>query len=150
MARHPKPLEQKRRTGRAPGRDSGGRKLPEPATVVSLPMAAGVPEPPAELQLDGRALWERAWADAVTWLSPDTDWTEVVEACSLADDVSAARRRYRATTDPGDARAVVALSKQLTEALSVLGFNPTARSRLGVAEVKRASALEELIAKRAR
>jgi len=29
-----------------------------------------------------------------------------------------------------------------------LGFDPTSRSRLGVAEVKRASALDNLIAKR--
>lgn len=146
--RPPKPLEQKRRTGRTTKTDSGGRKLPELAQVTALPMAKDVPEPPADLGLEGRALWEKAWSSAITWLSPDSDWTEVVEACSLADDVAAARRRYRATTDPGDARAVVALSKQLTEALSVLGFNPTARSRLGVAEVKRASALDELLARR--
>lgn len=146
--RPPKPLEQKRRTGRTPTTDSGGRPLPKVAEVVTLPMALGVPDCPSDLGLEGRALWEKAWSAAITWLSPDSDWHEVVEACSLADDVAAARRRYRATTDPGDARAVVALSKSLTEALSVLGFNPTSRSRLGVAEVKRASALDELLNRR--
>lgn len=35
--RPPKPLEQRRRTGRAPGRDSGGRKLPDLASVTALP-----------------------------------------------------------------------------------------------------------------
>jgi hypothetical protein len=57
-----KPLERKRKTGRAPGRDSGGRKLPEVAQVVALPMAGDAPEPPVELGLAGRELWSRVWA----------------------------------------------------------------------------------------
>ena len=148
MGRPPKPLEVKRRTGRSPGRDTGGRKLPEPAIVVALPPAAGTPEYPADLGIEGRDLWDRAWNHAITWLSPDSDGKTVEQAAHLADDVAAARKRYRATTDPSDARALVALVKQFIEALSALGFNPTARARLGVAEVKRVSALEELVAKR--
>lgn len=74
----------------------------------------------------------------------------VEEAARVADDVAAARDRYRATREPADMRALVAAGKRLDEALSVLGFNPTARARLGVAEVKRVSALEELMAKRKR
>ncbi len=93
-------------------------------------------------------MWERSWAAAVTWLSPDSDWDAVVEACQLADDVSVARRRYRATSDPADARAVVAVSRELQACLSNLGFNPAARSRLGVAEVKKQSALDALLERR--
>jgi phage terminase small subunit len=148
VGRPPKPLEQKRRTGRSPGRDTGGRKLPDPGNVVALPPATGIPPYPADLGLAGRKLWDRAWAAAITWLSPDSDGEQVEEACRLADDLAAARTRYRATTDPGDLRALVSASKQFTDALSALGFNPTARARLGVAEVKRVSALEELVAKR--
>jgi phage terminase small subunit len=148
MGRPPKPLEQKRRTGRSPGRDTGGRKLPSPSNVVALPPAVGVPPYPADLGLAGKRLWDRAWKAAITWLSPDSDGESVEEACRLADDLATARTRFRATTDPGDLRALVAASKQFTDALSVLGFNPTARARLGVAEVKRVSALEELVAKR--
>jgi phage terminase small subunit len=148
MGRPPKPLEQKRMTGRHPGVDSGGRKLPEVASVTALPMADGVPDPPADLLLDGRRLWERAWGAAITWLSPDSDMEAVENACRLADDLAVARRRYRATSDPTDGRVVVQLAKSVSDALSVLGFDPTARSRLGVAEVKRASALEQLIATR--
>lgn len=111
-------------------------------------MADGVPDPPTDLLEDGVRLWKRAWSKAITWLSPDSDMQAVEQACRLADDMAAARRRYRATSDPADARAVVAVSKELGEALSRLGFDPTARSRLGVAEVKRASALDELLARR--
>ena len=148
MGRPPKPLEQKRRTGRTSTTDSGGRPLPE--VVVALPMARGVPEPPADLLVEGRRLWERTWSSGLTWLSPDTDRVALEQACHLLDDVAVARTRYRVTSDPADARALVATSKELRSALSVLGFDPTARSRLGVAEVKRASALDGLIARRAK
>lgn len=146
--RPPKPLEQKRLTARSQTKDIAGRPLPSPAEVVALPMAPGVPDPPADLQLDGRRMWERAWAEAITWLSPHSDMEAVEHACRLVDDLAVARRRYRATTDPADARALATLQKLLAEALSTLGFDPTARSRLGLAEVKRASKLDELRARR--
>jgi P27 family predicted phage terminase small subunit len=47
--RPPKPLEQRRRTGRSSTRDSGGRKLPSGATVTALPGADAIPTLPAEL-----------------------------------------------------------------------------------------------------
>lgn len=40
------------------------------------------------------------------------------------------------------------LNKEISEWLSVLGFDPAARSRLGLAEVKAQSALEKMQAKR--
>lgn len=116
--------------------------------MVVLPMANGIPEPPEELGLDGRRLWGRAWHEAITWISPHSDMETVETACRLADDVAVARRRYRATSDPGDARALVSVQKLLQDALSILGFDPTARSRLGLAEVKRVSKLDELRARR--
>lgn len=147
--RPPKPLEQKRRTGRTANTDSGGRRLPDPATVVALPMAVGVPEAPMDFGLEARGLWSRVWGAGITWISPDSDMEAAEQACRLADDIEIARERYRATRDPGDGRMVVQFSKALTDALAALGFDPTSRSRLGVAEVKRASALDELIARRA-
>ena len=146
MARPVAPLEVRRRKGRSRDTDSGGRPLPE--VVAVLPMAVGVPVPPADLGLEGRGLWERAWSEAITWLSPDSDLLAIVEACRAADDVAAARCRYRVTTDPADGRMVVTASKRLSEALSAIGFDPTARARLGVAEVKRVSALEQLLQQR--
>jgi len=40
------------------------------------------------------------------------------------------------------------LNKEISEWLSLLGFDPTSRARLGLAEVKAASTLEKLQAKR--
>lgn len=146
--RPPKPLEQKRRTGRTAHTDSGGRRLPDQSDVILLPMAPGVPEPPTDFGLEATRMWNRAWGEAITWLSPDSDMETVEQACRLVDDVAVARERYRATRDPADVRALVAVQKLLHEALSVLGFDPTARSRLGLAEVKRVSKLDELRARR--
>lgn len=143
--RPPVPIEVKRRRGTArPDR------TPAPSNVVALPPANGVPPYPADLGLDGRRLWDRAWNAALTWIALGTDAEQIEETARLADDLAAARKRYRATTDPADLRALVAASKQFTDALSALGFNPTARARLGVAEVKRVSALERLVAERKR
>lgn len=142
--RPPKPLEIKRRTGRTPDTDSGGRKLPPLADVVHLPQADGMPDFPTDLDQAGQDLWRRVWQEGITWISPKTDLQAAEEACRAADDVAAARRRYRATTDPKDAGALVSLGKRLDDALSMLGFNPTARSRLGVAEVTRVSKLDAL------
>jgi phage terminase small subunit len=144
VGRPPMPIEQKRKHGRTATTDSGGRPLPALAEVVLLPQTEGMPDFPADLDDPGKDLWRRIWQDGITWISPKTDMQAAEDACRAADDVAAARRRYRATTDPKDAAALVALGKQLSSALSDLGFNPTARSRLGVAEVTRVSKLEAL------
>lgn len=141
-----KPLEQKRKTGRTMSTDSGGRPLPEIANVTILPMAEGIPTPPQDLGLHGRELWEKAWDQAITWLSPISDVKQVEHACKVADDLALAREIYRTTRDAQDGRLVVALNKSFIEALASLGFTPVSRSQLGVAEVKRVSALEQLIA----
>jgi len=141
--RPPKPVEQKRLIG-----NPGKRPLPAVAGVHVLPQADGVPDPPMQLGEDGLDLWRRAWGQGLPWVSPQSDWAQVVEACRLVDDLAAARGRYRATREPSDGRIVATLSKSLTDALSALGFNPLARTRLGVAEVKRVSKLEELLADR--
>lgn len=141
--RPPKPNELKRATGN-PGR----RPLPELAVVTPLPMADQTPKPPEGLQEAGLQLWENAWTHAITWLSPASDMRAIENAARLADDLQMARNKYRATLDAADGRLLVHINKSFVDALSALGFDPTSRSRLGVAEVKRVSALDELIAKR--
>lgn len=143
--RPPKPIEEKRRLG-----NPGKRALPDVAEVVALRPADGIPDRPGELLTAGAALWDRIWTAGAIWIAPQTDSEAVAEVCRLTDDVAAARERYRATRDPGDLRALTAVSKLLQEALAALGFNPTARTRLGVAEVKAQNKLEELRDRRAK
>lgn len=149
MGRPPSPIEHHRRVGRAGGtKKADGRPISVVGEVVALRQADGVPDLPAGIGSDGADLWRQIWAEGLTWISPTSDMAAAVEACMAADDLAVARRRYRATSDPKDAAALAALGKRYDLALSVLGFNPTARSRLGVAEVKRASALDKLLERR--
>lgn len=97
MGRPPRPVEQKERAGRSPGRDSGGRLLPE--TVVELPSAGGVPQIPDTLWSSERArecsfrpesadetvgcaiceqdiavsAWREMWTQGQSWLSVQRD-----------------------------------------------------------------------------
>jgi len=141
--RPPKPAELKRITG-----NPGKRKLPELSVVTTLPMAHHIPEPPEALGEEGLALWNQAWAAAITWLSPQSDFRAIENAARLADDLAFARKKYRATLEPNDGRLLVHLNKAFVDSLSSLGFDPTSRSRLGVAEVKAISAIDKLLAKR--
>ena len=141
--RPPKPIEIKRATG-----NPGKRKLPELSVVSVLPMAHETPEPPANLGENGTELWNRAWDAAITWLSPSSDRNAIENAARLADTLATARAKYHATLDAADLRALVQINKSYTDSLSALGFDPVSRSKLGVAEVKRVSALDQLLAQR--
>jgi P27 family predicted phage terminase small subunit len=85
MGRPSKPLEVKRKTGRSPGRDSGGRKLPEGASVTALPGASDVPPAPGELVTSGRA--RECFITKGRARSVDEDEADYVDACEacLAD-----------------------------------------------------------------
>jgi hypothetical protein len=124
--------------------------MPDESNVIALPGAIGTPTPPGSLGLEGLSLWKQIWDGGPLWLSPRTDMAAIEEACRLEDDIALARERYRATRDPKDARALVALNRSLTAGLSSLGFDPAARTRLGVAEVKAASAIDKLLARQER
>lgn len=137
--RPPKPVEQKRLTG-----NPGKRALPNQSTVVALPSAYGIPEPHRPLQKPGLELWERIWGLANTWLSPSTDGELLLMTCELLDERWNLRIQVLRDNRPEERKALRELDRQLVNNLSLLGFSPVDRSRLGVAEVKRASKLEEL------
>ena len=148
MARPPKPAEVKRATGRTPGHDSGGRPLKELSVVTPLPMAEFKPDYPGMLGDEGKKFWDRIWDSAIAWISPHSDMNAVENACRLADAVHLARTKYMATLESSDARAYIQINDAFTKAIASLGFDPVSRSRLGVAEVQKISALDQLLAKR--
>ena len=141
--RPPKPTELKRRLG-----NPGKRALPATGTIVPLRPASEMPPYPDDLTPAACRLWERAWGEGIIWLSPVSDLATVELACRLVDGESVARARYFATHEAVDARAWVAVSAELRSTLAALGFDPAARSRLGVAEVKAASAIDKLLERR--
>lgn len=142
--RPPKPIEQKRLTG-----NPGKRKLPDSNSIVLLPSAYEIPEPERPLQKYGMQMWERIWGMSQTWLAPDTDSELLLMTCELLDERWNLRIQVLRDNRPEERKALRALDKQLVQNLSLLGFTPTDRSRLGIAEVKRVSKLEELRARAA-
>lgn len=150
--RPPTPTERKRRTG-----NPGKRNLPEP--VVHLAAVASIPAAPATLGEAGVKAWERLWTAGQAWLSPTTDLDVLTRLCEAHDEREAMRDQvaqdgYMVTGSMGQLRAhpllseIRALESQMTKWESLCGFTPTDRARLGYAEIKRASKLDDLIARR--
>ncbi len=129
--RPPKPIEQKRRLG-----NPGKRRLPRGGTLAVVPeVDRGLLEHPMHEVL------ARVLDQGITWLA-DSD----APALKLFEEQLEEREGLRdaVLAGIGDRRQLRELDKQVIELLSRLGFDPAARSRLGLAEVKAHSKLEEL------
>lgn len=134
----PIPTERKRMRG-----NPGKRPLPEPK--VLLPCIEKIPEPLRPLGTAGRELWERSWNAAARWVSPDTDVELLQMLCEMADERVILRTRVLRDADDYLLRqSLRALDAQLIHMLSLLGFTPVDRSRLGIAEVVAQSTLAKI------
>ena len=143
MPNPPKPIEQKRLLG-----NPGKRAMPDDEGTISL--FSGRREPLFPLGEAGQKLWDSVFNEGELWISPRTDvaWLQVV--CELLDRREVLKQEWMA--DPADRKLNMSLletEKLLQTGLGLLGFTPTDRSRLGVAEVKAKSKLEELMERRA-
>jgi hypothetical protein len=139
-----KPIEQKRLTG-----NPGKRALPEQSAIMLISQASHTPEPARPLLKYGQELWDRVWESGINWISPNTDLEILLMTCELIDERWNLRVRVMTDNNPKDRRGLRELDRQIVSNLGLLGFTPSDRSRLGVAEVKKMSKLEELMAKRA-
>lgn len=143
MGRPPKPLELKRAEG-----NPGKRALPKEGNLVILPQAVGIPDPQRPLLKYGQELWDRVWGMGQTWISPQTDIELVLMTAEMVDERWNLRVKVMGSDDPKMRRGLRELDKMIISNLSMLGFSPTDRMRLGIAEVKKQSKLEELLAKK--
>jgi len=139
-----KPIEQKRLLG-----NPGKRAMPDENSVVLLQQVEETPEPPRPLLKYGQALWDRVWAMGLTWVSASTDLELLTMTCEMVDERWNLRVKVMQTDDAKLRRGLRELDRQIVSNLSLLGFSPSDRSRLGVAEVKAKSRLEELMERRA-
>lgn len=139
-----KPIEQKRLLGN-PGR----RPLPAEESLIVLEPADGIPEPPRPLLQAGTDLWERVWSAGSNWISPKTDIEVLLMTCEMVDERWNLRIKVMQSNNMQMARRLDNLTRLIVSNLSLLGFTPSDRSRLGVAEVRAKSALEELMERRA-
>lgn len=139
-----KPIEQKRLLG-----NPGKRAMPDENSVVLLQQVEETPEPPRPLLKYGQDLWDRIWGMGATWVSDKTDLELLVMTCEMVDERWNLRVKVMQSDDVAMRRGLRELDRQIVSNLSLLGFTPSDRSRLGVAEVKAKSKLEELMERRA-
>lgn len=141
MPNPPKPNEVKKKIG--------SKNYKEPVTDVVLPMSEETPEPLRPLELSGKALWNRIWHGAQLWLSNRTDVELVQLVCEQLDERDLLRAFVLENMEAWHERAALRqLEKDIASNLGQLGFSPAERTRLGLAEVKRQSKLEELMSKK--
>jgi len=142
MPNPPKPLEQKRKLG-----NPGKQKLPNAEQTLALP--SGYVDPPRPLEFAGQQLWDAAFKHGGTWISSNTDVPLLTLTCEQLDR----RQELRsAIAENGlDRQLIMSINeteKLISSNLGLLGFSPADRTRLGLAEVKTQSKLQELMAKK--
>jgi hypothetical protein len=138
MGRPPKPLEQKRLLG-----NPGQRPLPDANSTIAL--TGGYVEPIRDLGEAGMALWDAIYRKGELWISSRTDTHFLQMVCEQHD-----RRLWlmeRAQADPDNwrlFRQLHDLEVMISNNMGKLGLTPSDRTKLGYAEVKARSKLEEL------
>lgn len=137
--RPPIPIEQKRLKGTL-----RGDRLPPNAPLVALYNPVEPPVAPESLNTAGLEFWATTWR--CSWISQASDYWLVLITAEALDEREALRELV--IQEPGNFRArsgLRELEKQLVSQLGLLGFSPSERARLGLAEVKKESKLEELM-----
>jgi hypothetical protein len=134
-----KPIEVKRKLGN-PGR----RPLPEGNALQILDPVVSIPDPARPLLKYGREFWDKVWGSGLTWISANTDAELLLMTCELVDERWNLRVRVMQSNDWRERRALRELDDRIIRNLSLLGFTPADRSKLGVAEVKAISKMEAL------
>ena len=113
-----------------------------PTALAVVPMDSGS-IPTLELPLDEAIA--TVVEDGATWLSvTDVRLNFLRELLEERNQIRAAVMNMS-----GDRKALRDIDKSISESLSLLGFDPSARARLGLSEVQKISKLEEIKARRA-
>jgi hypothetical protein len=89
-------------------------------------------------------LWRSAMSVGEQWLARKTDTQLLLLVCEQMDRRTDLIAKIHETQEWRLYRALHDLEKMIAVNLGVLGFTPTDRTRLGLAEVKTASKLQEL------
>jgi hypothetical protein len=134
-----KPIEVKRKLG-----NPGQRRLPNQSEIQMFDPVVSVPEPSRPLLKYGREFWDKVWLNGLQWISVNTDSELLLMTCELIDERWNLRVRVMQSNDWRERRALRELDSRLISNLSLMGFTPADRSKLGVAEVKAISKMEAL------
>jgi len=138
-----KPIEKKRLIG-----NPGKRPLPKEVDMILLP--AGRVNPLRPLEYAGLQLWNSVFQIGDLWVSSRTD----VHLLQMTAEQLDRRELLRAALVDNPIENTVLmrlaeLEKSIAGNLGLLGFTPSDRARLGLAEVKKESKIDELRARKA-
>ena len=147
------PLERKRARGARVRNGLAAQPMPEAA--LALVDLAAVPEPPKSLGKVGVAYWGILWTAGRRHLSELHDTPLMTRLCSNFDTIAelelwlgsdVERRWYTSpngqiVTHPA-VKQIEHLDAQCTAHLSLMGFTPSDRARLGLAEIRVANELD--------
>ena len=143
MPNPPKPAELKLLQGN-PGKR--GLRLND----AVAPMEYGYVEPPADLRESGLALWQKIFGAGELWISIRTDVDLVTQVCRQMDRRDELSRRFWDEPEPRVVNmSLLETEKAIVNGLSLLGFSPADRTRLGLVSAKTKSKLEELMDRKA-
>jgi hypothetical protein len=138
MANPAKPLEVKRALG-----NPGQRKLPDINGTIAL--TSGRVEPHQPLDWAGSLLWNRVFGQGQTWISPQSDVELLLLTCKQLDRQVMLERQFVEKPDDYHVhRQLLDLEAAIVRNLSLLGLTVDARSKLGLAEIKAESKMEQL------
>lgn len=153
VGRPAKPIEAHRLAG-----NPSKKQLPAaPMPGEGLNGTSSTPVPPSSLRDSGLALWHHVWTAGKQWLAPESDRTIITLLCEAQDEYDEIRfklssgevDRYYVTSNGQIVTHPLVtqmgnLRTQMTAWLAAIGFSPSDRSRLGLAEVRVRDELDEL------
>jgi hypothetical protein len=114
-----------------------------------MPIEGGYIEPFRPLEFAGKQLWDSVFAKGDLWISSRTDVHLLMMTCEQLDRREDIRSEIAETKDWHLYKQLNDLERLISSNLGLLGFTPSDRTRLGLAEVKRMSKFEELMQKKA-
>ena len=148
------PVEQKRRRGARIR--NGLTAAPVPEFALATVGLGELPKAPATLDRCGAAYWSMFWDGGRRHLSERHDWPLMEKLCVAIQEVAAIdvwiggdvmRRFYETANGQLVTHPLVKqkteLNAQITAWLSLLGFTPSDRARLGLAEIRVANELDQ-------
>jgi hypothetical protein len=116
--------------------------MPKPLEYVD----GGYTNPVRPLEFAGQQLWDSAMTTGQNWIARNSDTQLLLLVCEQMDRRTNLISQIEETQEWRLYRALHDLEKMISTNLSLLGFTPSDRTRLGLAEVKAASKLEQLMA----
>ena len=143
MANPPKPAELKVLQG-----NPGKNKIKVSADAAPVPY--GRVDPLRPLEWAGQQLWDSVFNAGELWVSSQTDTQLLQMVCEQLDRKVVIERIISEKPDEWHMfKQLNDLERLITANLSLLGFTPADRTRLGLVSVKTKSKLEELLARKA-